>query len=374
MRRLKSLSVSGYKSIKEDTIVLGALNVLIGGNGVGKSNWISVFKFLREIVEGNLQLSASTSGARNLIYKGGKEVDSISINAIYEEPITNGSLENSYDIKLKVTDEGSLVFEHEDILKFERESVSFQRKPEYSNPIGRDLGAGHSESKLSKSRTDISGWVTDDLTSYRIYHFHDTSTSANVKQVQDIEDNKVLYMDAGNLAPYLYWMKQRFPDHFDAIESSVRQIAPFFDRFELSPSRNNSEKIRLEWREKGWEQNLNPNLLSDGTLRFMCLATLLLQPELPSMILLDEPELGLHPAAIKQLAELLKEAAQRTQLFVATQSVTLINQLDLTDIFVADRIDGATKLHQFTEEELSQWVDRYSVGELWEKNLIGGKP
>ena len=374
MRRLKSLSVSGYKSIKEDTIVLGALNVLIGGNGVGKSNWISVFKFLREIVEGNLQLSASTSGARNLIYKGGKEVDSISINAIYEEPITNGSLENSYDIKLKVTDEGSLVFEHEDILKFERESVSFQRKPEYSNPIGKDLGAGHSESKLSKSRTDISGWVTDDLTSYRIYHFHDTSTSANVKQVQDIEDNKVLYMDAGNLAPYLYWMKQKFPDHFDAIESSVRQIAPFFDRFELSPSRNNSEKIRLEWREKGWEKNLNPNLLSDGTLRFMCLATLLLQPELPSMILLDEPELGLHPAAIKQLAELLKEAAQRTQLFVATQSVTLINQLDLANIFVADRIDGATKLRQFTEQELSQWVDRYSIGELWEKNLIGGKP
>ena len=374
MRRLKSLSVSGYKSIKEDTIVLGALNVLIGGNGVGKSNWISVFKFLREIVEGNLQLSASISGARNLIYKGGKEADSISINAIYEEPITNGSLENSYDIKLNVTDEGSLVFEHEDILKFEREGVSFQRKPEYSHPIGKTLGAGHVESKLIKSSTGIASWVAHDLASYRIYHFHDTSTSANVKQVQDIEDSKVLYMDAGNLAPYLYWMKQHFPDHFDAIESSVRQIAPFFDRFELSPSRNNSEKIRLEWREKGWEQNLNPNLLSDGTLRFMCLATLLLQPELPSMILLDEPELGLHPAAIKQLAELLKEAAQRTQLFVATQSVTLINQLDLADIFVADRIDGATKLHQFTEEELSQWVDRYSIGELWEKNLIGGKP
>lgn len=366
MRRLKSLSVAGYKSIKEDTIELGALNVLIGGNGVGKSNWISVFKFLREIVEGNLQLSASTSGARNLIYKGGKEVDNITIGAVYEEPIVNGSLENSYEIKLNVTDEDNLIFAYE--------NVYFHRKPEYSDPIGNGLGAGHSESKLSKSRTRISGWVTDDLTSYRIYHFHDTSPTASVKQVQDIEDNKVLYMDAGNLAPYLYWMKQRFPDHFDAIESSVRQIAPFFDRFELSPSRNNPEKIRLEWREIGWEQNLNPHLLSDGTLRFMCLATLLLQPALPSMILLDEPELGLHPAGIKHLAELLKEAAQRTQLFVATQSVTLINQLDLSDIFVADRIDGATKLRQFTEQELSQWVNRYSIGELWEKNLIGGKP
>lgn len=366
MRRLKSLSVSGYKSIKEDTIVLGALNVLIGGNGVGKSNWISVFKFLREIVEGNLQLSVSTTGARNLLYKGGKEVASISIKAVYEEPSSNGSLENSYDIKLNVTDEDNLVFAYE--------NTYFHRKPDYINALPRPLGSGQSESKLSQSRKHVSGWVFDDLTSYSIYHFHDTSASANVKQIQDIEDNKVLYRDAGNLAPYLYWMKQKFPDNFDAIESAVRQIAPFFDKFELSPSKNNAEKIRLEWREKGWEQNLNPHLLSDGTLRFICLATLLLQPVLPNMILLDEPELGLHPAAIKQLAELLKEATTRTQLFVATQSVTLINQLDLADVFVADRIDGATKLHQFTEEDLSQWVDRYSIGELWEKNLIGGKP
>lgn len=366
MRRLKSLTVEGFKSIKQDTIELGALNVLIGGNGVGKSNWINVFKFLREIVEGGLQLSVSTSGARNLLYKGGKEVDSVGIKAVYEEPISNGSLENSYDIKLNVTDEDAMVFAYE--------NVYFHRKPDYPNPLGNHLGAGHSESKLIKAKTNISGWVADDLISYRIYHFHDTSVSANVKQLQDIEDNKKLYMDAGNLAPYLYWMKQQQLDYFEAIQNSIRQIAPFFDRFELSPSRNNPEKIRLEWREKGWDQNLNPNLLSDGTLRFMCLATLLLQPELPSMILLDEPELGLHPAAIKELAELLKEAAQRTQLFVATQSVTLINQLELADIFVADRIEGATKVRQFTEQDLAAWLNRYSIGELWEKNLIGGKP
>lgn len=366
MRRLKSLTVEGFKSIKEDTIGLGALNVLIGGNGVGKSNWISVFKFLREIVDGHLQLSVTTSGAQNLLYKGGKEISGIAIKAIYEEPIINGVLENSYDIKLNITDEDRLVFAHE--------KVYFHRKPDYTHPIINSLGAGHDESKLIKTKTNISSWVADDLISYRIYHFHDTSSTAKVKWPQDIEDNKSLYMDAGNLAPYLYWMKQKFPDHFDAIESSVRQIAPFFDRFELSPSKNNPDKIRLEWREKGWEQNLNPHLLSDGTLRFMCLATLLLQPQLPSLILLDEPELGLHPAAIKHLAELLKEASERTQLFVATQSVTLINQLDLSDIFIADRVDGATKLRQFTEEELSQWVNRYSIGELWEKNLIGGKP
>lgn len=366
MRRLKSLSVSGFKSIKEDTIELGALNVLIGGNGVGKSNWIGVFKFLREIVEGELQLSVAKTGARNLLYKGGKEVDGISIKVTYEEPISNGSLENIYEIKLNVTDEDSLVFAYE--------NTYFHRMPKFPEPLSRPLGAGHAESKLVQSRKHIDGWVVDDLNSYRIYHFHDTSASANVKQPQDIEDNKVLYMDAGNLAPYLYWMKQQHSDHFEAIESSVRQIAPFFDKFELSPSKNNPDKIRLEWREKGWEQNLNPHLLSDGTLRFICLATLLLQPKLPSMVLLDEPELGLHPAAIKHLAALLKEAAERTQLFVATQSVTLINQLDFLDIFVADRVDGATKLRQYTEQELSQWVNRYSIGELWEKNLIGGKP
>ena len=364
MRRLKSLSVAGYKSIKEDAIELGALNVLIGGNGVGKSNLISVFKFLREIYDGNLQSYVAVNGANALLHFGRKNTDSIKVKLAFED--TGTPYSNFYSIDLIPTNADALVFHHE--------STGFQNSSRFSSPTWDVLNSGHAESELPTSIARVARYVSEDMASYRVYHFHDTSNGAAVKQTKDLEDNRFLQVDAGNLAPFLYWMKQKYPDHLNAIEHSVQQVAPFFDRFDLAPLKSNEEKIRLEWREKGSEQAFNAHQLSDGTLRFMCLATLLLQPELPRMVLLDEPELGLHPAAIVLLAELLKEASQRTQILVATQSVTLVNQLEQNCIYVADRIEGATKVKSLEKEDLSQWLERYALGELWEKNLIGGRP
>lgn len=366
MRRLKSLSVAGYKSIKEDTIELGALNVLIGGNGVGKSNLISVFKFLREIYDGNLQSYVGTSGANALLHFGRKISPELRFSAVFES--TNSHFENNYEVVLSPTDNDGFVFKHE--------KSGFRNTRDYPNPKSvywDSIWSGHSESELSKATRDVAVQTAADLASYRIYHFHDTSSGASVKQTQDLNNNRFLQIDAGNLAPYLYWMKQKHPDHLDAIQSVIKQVAPFFDRFELDPLKNNEEKIRLEWREKGSEQAFNAHQLSDGTLRFMCLATLLLQPEIPRMVLLDEPELGLHPAAIVLLSELLKEAARRTQLLVATQSVTLVNQLEQDCVYVADRVDGATKIRALEKEDLSHWLERYALGELWEKNILGAR-
>jgi predicted ATPase len=364
MRRLKSLTVSGFKSIKEDTIELGALNVLIGGNGVGKSNLISAFKFLREIYDGNLQSYVAVNGANALLHFGRKHTESIKIKLAFEEIGTPFS--NFYSIDLRPTNTDSLVFHHE--------STGFQNSDKFPSPKFDVINSGHTESVLSSSISRVSRYVSEDMASYRVYHFHDTSSAANVKQTRDLDDNRFLQVDAGNLAPFLYWMKQKHPEHLEAIEHSVRQIAPFFDRFELAPLKNNEEKIRLEWREKGSEQAFNAHQLSDGTLRFMCLSALLLQPQLPRMVLLDEPELGLHPAAIILLSELLEEASQRTQILVASQSVTLVNQLQQDSVYVADRIEGATKIKPLQAEDLTQWLERYALGELWEKNLIGGRP
>ncbi len=213
-----------------------------------------------------------------------------------------------------------------------------------------------------------------DLASYRVYHFHDTGSSALVKQTGDVGDNRFLQTDARNLAAFLYWMKLKHPGKLQMIEDVIRQIAPFFDRFELEPSRNNEDKIRLEWREQGSESYFNAHQLSDGTLRFICLVTLLLQPDLPRMVLLDEPELGLHPAAVVLLAELLRQASEHTQLLVSTQSVTLVNQLDPEQVLVADRVDGATVFKRLKAEDLSEWAGAYGLGELWEKNVLGGRP
>jgi predicted ATPase len=212
------------------------------------------------------------------------------------------------------------------------------------------------------------------MDSLRVYHFHDTSDTAAVKVPGELEDNRVLRSQAENLAAFLYWMQQKKPDHFASIQDTLRQIAPFFDEFRLAPSKLNENKIRLEWKEKGSDAYFNASSLSDGTLRFICLITLLLQPELPPVILLDEPELGLHPSAIGIVADLLKAASVSSQVIVATQSVTLVNQLSARDVIVVDREQEQSVFRRLDEVALKGWLADYALGELWEKNVLGGRP
>jgi predicted ATPase len=189
-----------------------------------------------------------------------------------------------------------------------------------------------------------------------------------------LEDNRFLRPQAENLAAFLYWMQEKKPDHYANVRETVRQIAPFFDDFLLSPSRLNESKIRLEWKEKGSDAYFTASSLSDGTLRFICLAALLLQPDLPALVLLDEPELGLHPAAITLLADMLSSAAARAQVIVATQSVTLINRLDQDAVWTVDRQDGQSVFRHLSKSDMSAWLDGYALGELWEKNILGARP
>src|SRR5208283_1837977 len=197
---------------------------------------------------------------------------------------------------------------------------------------------------------------------------------AAVKGTADVEDNRYLRPQAENLAAFLYWMQQRQPDHFANIQDTLRQIAPFFEEFRLAPSKLNESKIRLEWKEKGSDAYFNASSLSDGTLRFICLATLLLQPELPKVVLLDEPELGLHPAAISLLADLLSSTATHTQVLAATQSVTLVNQFQPEEVWAVDREEGESVFRHLSKQDMSAWLEAYGLGELWEKNLLGARP
>ncbi len=366
MRRLFQLTVEGYRSIARQVLDLGRLNVLIGGNGVGKSNLVAVFKLLRDMYDGNLQVAVAKAGGANaILHFGRKRTPHIGLRVEFAEE--GKPHRNSYEVALSPTDQDGLVY------TFER--CGYQDAERYNRPYQMEFGSGQQEALLPKNKKGrIDAWVRADLASYRVYHFHDTSDSALVKLTANIGDNRFLQSDASNLAAFLYWMQEKHPDRLDLIVHTVRQIAPFFDDFQLAPLRSNEEKIRLEWRERGSESYFNAHQLSDGTLRFICLATLLLQPELPSLILLDEPELGLHPAAVQLLAELLKQASERTQLLVATQSVTLVNHLDQAHVWVADRHEGATVFAHLAKQDLSQWLGAYALGELWEKNVLGGRP
>jgi predicted ATPase len=244
----------------------------------------------------------------------------------------------------------------------------------HPKPFDKRVATFAQESQLKGDGHICSRQAFADLSSYCVYHFHDTGDTAPAKAACDVEDNRSLRPQAENLAAFLYWLQEKKPGYFSNIQDTVRQIAPFFGKFNLAPSRLNESKIRLEWAEKGSDAYFNASALSDGTLRFICLATLLLQPEPPPLILLDEPELGLHPAAINLLAALLQSAATRTQIIVATQSVTLVDQFTPEEVWTVDREGNQSVFRHLARQDLGAWLDGYSLGELWQKNVFGGRP
>jgi predicted ATPase len=363
MRTLNKLTIKGFKSIREQTLELGRLNVFIGGNGVGKSNLIGCFKFLHEVVNQRLARYVSKRGSVDSVLHFGRKTTP---QLQFELEFGEGKTSNGYSLWLEGTDQGALTISSE--------RSSYHDKEKYSEPYTNKIGAYYSESKLRDDSQLSAVQVTRDLDSYQVYHFHDTSETAPMKGVCDLEDNSFLRPQADNLAAFLYYLQERHPDHFSLIQDTIKQIAPFFGGFQLQPSRLNPTKIRLEWQEVGHNAYFNATSLSDGTIRFICLATLLLQPNYPSLILLDEPELGLHPAAVSLLTELLSSASEKTQVIVATQSVTLINQLSPEDVWTVNREDNQSVFSRLDESDMSNWLEDYALGELWEKNLIRARP
>jgi len=367
MPALERIEIHGFKSIREANIQLNNLNVLIGANGSGKSNFISVFRFLNELVNQNLGVHVGRAGGvDSFLYFGRKVTDALGMAVHFHPDVSDRRI--IYLCHLLPSQNETFIFQDEVTY------LELMEEPEYGH-----LGSGHNESRLKemseKHENDL--LVYQSMHSWRIYHFHDTSETAKIKQIGDIHDNRFLRPDGANLAAYLYMLSKTESYHYRMIIGTIRLVAPFFKNFILKPSALTSEKIRLEWSEKySTDAYFNAHSLSDGTLRFIALVTLLLQPpsRLPSTILLDEPELGLHPYAITILASLLRQAAQHTQVIVSTQSVTLVNQLEPEDIIVVEREDNQSIFKRLPQDEIEQWLDGYGLGDLWEKNLLGGRP
>ncbi|MES9906695.1 MAG: AAA family ATPase [Sedimenticola sp.] len=354
---LSRLVLSGYKSIQQCDLHMARLNVLIGANGAGKSNFISFFKLIAEILDQKLQLAVGRAGGPDaLLHYSRKSTDQLKAELYFGN--------NGYKFSLEPTADNRMVFAHEAL---------------WWNAHGDwRPAAGHFETYVEeqKNRTNIYDFVIPVMKSWRVYHFHDTSPSAKVKQVHGINDNAYLREDAANLAAFLYRLQQHHGAHYKRIVKTIQLVAPFFGDFHLRPTVDNSDKIQLEWTEVNQDIPFKANELSDGTLRFICLATVLLQPEhyIPSAILIDEPELGLHPYAIAILGSLMKSASEDHQLIVSTQSVELVNEFEVDDLIVVGREDGASTFKRLQEAELKEWLDDFTLGELWKKNLLGGRP
>ena len=360
MRRLDHIEIEGFKSIRSLRLQLGPVNVLIGQNGAGKSNFISFFRMLNELIEERLQLYVARSGGANaLLYYGAKTTPEISARMFFKR--------NGYLIKLAPAEDDGLLFA--------AEQFYFKVSHGDSRPW---LGSGQRETKANeayqKDPVGIPGYVVPSIRSWRVYHFHDTGPQAPPKQTNDLHDNDRLRSDAGNLAAFLYLLQERHAANYALIRSAVRQVFPRFNDFALRPNPLNPDTIRLEWRERESDYRFGPHQLSDGTLRFICLATLLLQPKLPSTVLIDEPELGLHPSALGVLAGLVRSASARAQVIMTTQSVTLLDEFEPEQIVTVDRVEGASVFKRLEASELEAWLDRYTLGEIWEKNVVGARP
>lgn len=345
----KSVTIQGFKSIKSQRVDLGRMNVLIGGNGAGKSNFLSVFQLAKVVGEGELDAWVDGNGGANrVLYLGRKNTSEIRL--VFELENKKGQALTGVGLGFtEIADNLSLAF------------------------IDRYIH--NSPNHLVMTTGVISDEVAALFYPLRVYHFVDTGRTSPIKQNCNVDDNRFLRVDGSNLAAVLYFISRKYPKQFSLIEQTIQEVAPSFAGFDLQPSRYNESLIKLAWRQKGAsDAYFDAEQLSDGTLRMLCLVTLLMQPELPEILLIDEPELGLHPAALALFCALVKKASRESQIIISTQSIDIVNMFSADDIIVCDNLGKETVFKRLGERDLSEWQKDYSLGELWEKNVFGGNP
>ncbi len=348
---LKEIIIEGYKSIKDMDLQLGPINIFIGSNGVGKTNFMSFFRLFNQVYEQRLQNYTMQNRADSLLHYGLKHSNEIRGCFHYDF--------GSYSAALQPRDNGSMFLSEEHFVCGDKtESVK-----------NRD------ESVLRDSMSAEIEPLKSYMQNFRIYHFHDTGKGSPLRTDSDVNDNRFLRCDGGNLGSVLYDFQLHYPKALKRIEMTIRSVMPYFERFDLHPS-SYDEKINMVWIDRNApDKYFSVNDLSDGSVRFIALSALLMQPLLPKMIFIDEPELGLHPAAIGKLSGMIKSAASRgCQIVISTQSVSLVNHFDVDDLITVDRHDGHSVFNRLDPKSLETWLDDYSLGELWTKSVINGQP
>ena len=361
---IEQIGIDNYKSIRNTLVLLKRVNILIGENGAGKSNFISFFEMIKALYDKRLgSYMLSNGGIGSILYRGRK--CSKMIRGMIDYNNTNAFF---FELRPGI---GDKAFIEETGDYYNSNNETYKNYAEWDRVV---WDKAVEESSLSESDFVRAKHMQALLKSFIVYHFHDTSKSSPMRQPCYIDDNVTLRHDASNLPAVLFRLQKNDIKAFRIIEATVHSVAPYFKRFKLAPMITDPSRIKLEGEEQDSDMYLDASSLSDGTLRFIALATLLLQSEMPETIIIDEPELGLHPAAMIKLSSMIKRASAKAQIIIGTQSITLISNFTINDLIVVSRNECQSTFHRLNENDFTQCLEKYSVGELFEKNIIGGRP
>ena len=364
---LREVTIKGYKSIAFDrpvTLKLGDVSILLGANGAGKSNIISFFRMLSYMMSKSFGQYVEMAGTSNsLLHYGAKKTPVIS--GILKFAANNS--ENAYQF--------SLTNATPDRLIITEERISWHRNGE-AKPYDIQLETNFKESSLAETDNIVAKSIYRMLSFCKVYQFHDSSAEGPLRQSCPVETANYLQSHGNNLPSFLLFLRNNYKDSYKRIVDYVRDVVPQFQDFYLEPVNN---FVSLRWIDNSaTDYRFNAYQFSDGSIRFIALAALLLQPAqiMPNVIILDEPELGLHPYAITQLAEMIKDASIHAQVIIATQSKDIVDHFDIENISVVemDEKTQSTTVNQLNEEDYKLWLEHYTVSELWDKNIIGGRP
>ena len=372
--RLESVRIRGFRSLADVELSgLGATSVLIGSNGSGKSNFMRFFEMLSWMVRSRAlgEFVEKHGGADDQLFGG----NSVTPRMEAEMALRTEAGRNDYRF--------SLTHAHPDRFMFTEEAFRFSRSGWLTEASWNHLGSGHREAGIveaahstvaSEFNPATARVIVHLLRSCSVYQFHDTSDTSNFKKRWEAEDNGTLRTHGGNLAAVLRRLEQEDNRRFELICQHIARVLPVFDRFQIEESYG---RVLLRWKARGSEKTFGAHLTSDGSLRFFALVTLLNLPRemLPDILLLDEPELGLHPVAVALVGNMIKALACDAQIIVATQSPLLVDVFELDEIVVLDLHDGRSVFRRLDADSYRTWLDdSFTPGELWQKNLLGGRP
>ena len=369
---IEHVRIRGFRSLADvELSEIPMATVLIGANGSGKSNFIRFFEMLSWMLRSR-QLSEfieKQGGADDQLFGGNRVTPRMEAKLSIRTDVGR----NDYRFALSYAQPERLIFTDE--------SFRFSRPSFPSDAEWQVLDSGHREAEIVQiaqtagyaGPTRTASTIVYLLRNIAAYQFHDTSYESNFKKKWDVSDNRQLRSDGGNLAAVLYRLEQEDVRAYEDICRQIGRVLPGFDRFDIEEEYG---RVWLRWKAKWTDKTFGAHLTSDGSLRTFALVTLLRMPAamLPDVVLLDEPELGLHPSAVGLIGNMIVSRSSERQIIVATQSPRLVDSFEIDQIFVMDLEEGRTKCRKLSRDAYSRWLENYSTGELWEKNVLGGRP